>query len=225
MTSRLQISESIAGASRSVRQRYTLSVEFTKRAAQALQPSDAGYPPARGEDVQAAVLVPLFFKHGVPHLLLTKRAAHLRRHRGEVAFPGGRRDPQDDSPAATALREAYEEIGLPPEQVLVIGLLETFETHTGFQVTPVVGLIPYPLEFRLDRRETERLIEAPLPVIARAEAREVREFIINNRPRSVYFFHYADADPIWGASGYIVQRFLDVVYPLVLADLAGEAVL
>ena len=175
--------------------------------------------------MQAAVLVPLFFKQGIPYLLLTKRAAHLRRHPGEIAFPGGRRDPHDTSPAATALREAQEEIGLPPEHVVVLGLLETFETNTGFQVTPVVGLIPYPVAFRLDRRETERLIEVPLPVLARAEAREVRQYIVNGRPRSVYFFHYADTDPIWGASGYIVQRFLDVVYPLVLADLAGEAVL
>jgi 8-oxo-dGTP pyrophosphatase MutT (NUDIX family) len=205
------------------RQRYTVSSEFTKRAAQALQQWDVGYPATEGEEVQAAVLVPLFFKQGIPHLLFIKRASHLRRHRGEVAFPGGRRDPQDTSPVMTALRETAEEIGLPAEQVLVIGLLESFSTSTGFQITPVVGVIPYPVEFRLDNRETERLIEVPLPVIARAEAREVRQFIINQRPRKVYFFHHADRDPIWGASGYIVQQFLEVVYPLVLADLAGEA--
>ncbi len=216
-------SEVATSANWSFLQRYTVSPEFTSQAAKALRRSDAGYPPASGNDAQAAVLVPLFFKRGVPHLLLTKRAAHLRRHRGEIAFPGGRRDPQDLSPAATALREAYEEIGLPAEEVLVIGLLESFETNTGFRITPVIGVIPYPIEFRLDHQETERLIEVPLPVIARAEAREVRQFIINNHPRSVYFFHHADDDPIWGASGYIVQRFLDVVYPLVIADLAGEA--
>jgi 8-oxo-dGTP pyrophosphatase MutT (NUDIX family) len=205
-------------------QRYTVSIEFTRQAAQVLQPWDAGYQPTGGDDVQAAVLVPLFFKQGIPHLLLTKRASHLRRHRGEVAFPGGRRDPQDTSPVMTALREAQEEIGLPAEQVLVIGLLETFATHTGFRITPVVGVIPYPIEFHLDDRETEALIEVPLPVIARTEAREVRQFIVNHRLRNVYFFHHADRDPIWGASGYIVQQFLDVVYPLVIADLAGEAV-
>lgn len=152
-----------------------------------LQPWDAGYHPTGGDDVQAAVLVPLFFKQGIPHLLLTKRASHLRRHRGEVAFPGGRRDPQDTSPVMTALREAQEEIGLPAEQVLVIGLLETFATHTGFRITPVVGVIPYPIEFHLDDRETESLIEVPLPVIARTEAREVRQFIVNHRLRNVYF--------------------------------------
>ncbi len=205
-------------------QRYTVSIEFTQQAAQVLQPWDTGYQPTGGDDVPAAVLVPLFFKHGIPHLLLTKRASHLRRHRGEVAFPGGRRDPQDTSPVMTALREAQEEIGLPAEQVLVLGLLETFATHTGFRITPVVGVIPYPMEFRLDDRETEALIEVPLPVIARTEAREVRQFIVNHRLRKVYFFHHADRDPIWGASGYIVQQFLDVVYPLVIADLAGEAV-
>jgi len=219
----LQSGRSVSSLTDADQRRYTVSVEFARRAAQALQRWDVGYPPAGGDDVQAAVLVPLFFKQGIPHLLLTKRASHLRRHRGEVAFPGGRRDPQDTSPVMTALREAEEEIGLPAGQVLVIGLLETFATHTGFRITPVVGVIPYPIEFRLDDRETESLIEVPLPVIARTEAREVRQFIVNHRLRNVYFFHHADRDPIWGASGYIVQQFLDVVYPLVIADLAGEA--
>ncbi|QUW02364.1 CoA pyrophosphatase [Chloracidobacterium validum] len=225
MTINLQIDRSVAGPAGPDAQRYTVSVEFTRRAAQVLRRWDAGYAPANGDDAQAAVLVPLFFKHGMPHLLLTKRASHLRRHRGEVAFPGGRRDPHDTSPVMTALREAHEEIGLPAEQVLVIGLLDPFETNTGFQITPVVGIIPYPIAFQLDHSETECLIEVPLPVIARTEARETRQFLVNNRLRSVYFFHYAERDPIWGASGYIVQRFLDVVYPLVIADLAGEAVL
>lgn len=220
----LQSGKSVSSLSWPDQRRYTVSIEFAQRAAQVLQRWDTTYPPTGSDDVQAAVLVPLFFKHGIPHLLLTKRASHLRRHRGEVAFPGGRRDPQDTSPVMTALREAQEEIGLPADQVLVIGLLETFVTHTGFRVTPVVGVIPYPVEFRLDNRETEALIEVPLPVIARAEAREVRQFVVNRRPRDVYFFHHADRDPIWGASGYIVQQFLDVVYPLVIADVAGEAV-
>ncbi|MGQ9895975.1 MAG: CoA pyrophosphatase [Acidobacteriota bacterium] len=217
----LQLGRSINHLGGRDQQRYIVSSEFTRQAAQVLQRWDVGYLPTGGDDVQAAVLVPLFFKQGIPHLLLTKRASHLRRHRGEVAFPGGRRDPQDTSPVMTALREAQEEIGLPEEQVMVIGLLETFTTHTGFQVTPVVGVIPYPTEFRLDTRETEALIEVSLPIIARTEAREVRQFIVNQRPRNVYFFHHADSDPIWGASGYIVQQFLDVVYPLVIADLAG----
>jgi 8-oxo-dGTP pyrophosphatase MutT (NUDIX family) len=143
-------------------------------------------------------------------------------HKGEVAFPGGRRDP-DETPVETALRETAEEIGLSRESVEILGALDTFNTNTGYQVTPIVGLIPYPAEFRVNPHEIERLIEVPLPVIARPEAREVREFEVMGRMRPIFFYHYADRDPIWGASGYIVHRFLLTVYPLLMDDLRSEA--
>jgi 8-oxo-dGTP pyrophosphatase MutT (NUDIX family) len=174
------------------------STEFTE--------SESGSP--------AAVLVPLFLKEQSPHLLLTKRSAELRNHRGEVAFPGGRRDHDDASPVETALRESKEEVGLHPDAVEVLGALDTFKTGTGFRVTPIVGVIPYPYSFTVNPHEIAQLIEVPLPVIARPEAREVRDMSFRGRSHAVHFFHYAERDPIWGASGYIVHRFLEVVYPL-----------
>lgn len=200
---------------------YTVSWEFVERARRALGGFVSQFGPENAA-TQASVLVPVFFKSGVPHLLLTKRSSHLRRHKGEVAFPGGRRDP-DETPVETALRETAEEIGLSRESVEILGALDTFNTNTGYQVTPIVGLIPYPAEFRVNPHEIERLIEVPLPVIARPEAREVREFEVMGRKRPIFFYHYADRDPIWGASGYIVHRFLLTVYPLLMDDLRSEA--
>lgn len=200
---------------------YTVSWEFVERARRALGGFVAEFTPTETV-AQASVLVPIFFKSGIPYLLLTKRSSHLRKHRGEVAFPGGRRDP-DETPVETALRETAEEIGLAPEGIEILGALDTFHTNTGYQVTPIVGLIPYPVTFRVNPHEIERLIEVPLPVIARPEAREVREIEVFGTIRRLFFFHYADADPIWGASGYIVHRFLQTVYPLLTDDLRSES--
>ncbi len=91
--------------------------------------------------VPAAVLVPFLRRGGRLHLLLEKRAAHLNHHRGQIAFPGGARELDDDSAVETALREAAEEVGLNPRQVTVYGLLDDLVTVTGFRVTPVVGRI------------------------------------------------------------------------------------
>lgn len=110
-----------------------------------LQPPSAGQPnlPRR----QAAVLVPII-AHPEPTLLLTRRAATLRKHAGQVAFPGGMMDSSDTSLVATALREAWEEVAIPPDAVNVIGVLPPVTSSTGFQVTPVVGILPAGLRWQ-----------------------------------------------------------------------------
>ncbi|MBX7222989.1 MAG: CoA pyrophosphatase [Blastocatellia bacterium] len=163
--------------------------------------------------IPAAVLVPLFYKAGIPHLLLTKRSAKLRDHKGEVAFPGGRTDPEDGSPQVTALREAEEEIGLQRDDVHLLGEMDPLMTSTGYFVTPVIGMIPHPYEFQLSSHEIEYLIEVPVPQIARPEALEIREFWFLGKARDVYFYHHSEKDPIWGVSGRIVHQFLSLVYP------------
>lgn len=90
---------------------------------------------------QAAVLIPVV-RRPQPGLLLTQRAIHLRKHAGQVAFPGGAVDSTDASLIAAALREAQEEVAIPPQAVEVIGVLPPVDSVTGFQVTPVVGIIP-----------------------------------------------------------------------------------
>ena len=118
------------------------------------------------EPAHAAVLVPLVQRDdgsdGVLQVLLTRRAAHLRDHAGQISFPGGRSEPEDGSPAATALREAEEEVGLPRAQVDVIGLMPTYTTVTGYIVTPVVALVRAPYVLTLDSFEVAEAFEVPL---------------------------------------------------------------
>ena len=117
---------------------------------------------ARDAVVGAAVLVPLVDRPSGVSVLLTRRADHLRRHAGQVSFPGGRADPGDRDETATALREAHEEIGLPPERVEVLGALPADLTITGFAVRPVIALVHPPFDLRIDRNEVADTFEVPL---------------------------------------------------------------
>jgi 8-oxo-dGTP pyrophosphatase MutT (NUDIX family) len=119
-----------------------LTAEFLRRRMARAEPAReaADAEAARADGLAAAVLVPIIMD-AAPRILLTRRADHLRSHAGQVSFPGGRIDPEDASPEAAALREAWEEVALDPAAVEVIGRLPMHETGTGFVVTPVVGLV------------------------------------------------------------------------------------
>lgn len=110
---------------------------------------------------QAAVLVPIV-RRPQPGLLLTQRSIMLRKHAGQVAFPGGAVDATDSSLIAAALREAQEEVAIPPEAVEVIGVLPPVDSVTGFQVTPIVGIIPPDLPWRASEDEVAAVFEMPL---------------------------------------------------------------
>jgi 8-oxo-dGTP pyrophosphatase MutT (NUDIX family) len=109
----------------------------------------------------ASVLVPLVLREELT-VLLTQRTEHLNDHPGQISFPGGRSEPEDADAVATALREAEEEIGLPPTGVDVLGALPTYTTGTGFVVTPVVGLVQPGLALRPDPFEVAEVFEVPL---------------------------------------------------------------
>ena len=110
----------------------------------------------------AAVLVPLVERADGLSVLLTRRTAQLRDHAGQVSFPGGRSEPDDPDPAATALREAEEEIGLARRHADVLGALPNYSTVTAYVVTPVVALVRPPFELRLDPGEVDAAFEVPL---------------------------------------------------------------
>jgi len=127
--------------------------------------------------VRAAVLIPVVDRPAGLTVLLTLRTAHLRDHAGQVSFPGGRCEAEDDSPVVTALREADEEIGLQTAQVEVLSVLPEYWTRTGFRITPVLGLVTPPLNLRLDDFEVAEVFEPPFayfldPAHYRREARE-----------------------------------------------------
>lgn len=110
----------------------------------------------------AAVLIPLIPRPQGVTVLLTERAADLPHHAGQISFPGGQREVHDQSPCDTALREAHEEVGLKPDNVRVLGYMSDYVTGTGFQITPVVGLLTPRLNLQIDRQEVSAVFEAPL---------------------------------------------------------------
>jgi 8-oxo-dGTP pyrophosphatase MutT (NUDIX family) len=124
-------------------------------------PGDGGAFAGR-EPAHAAVLVPLVQRGDTLHVLLTRRTDHLRDHAGQVSFPGGRSEAHDAGAAATALREAEEEVGLPHDRVEVIGEMPAYTTITRFVVTPVVALVQPPFELALDSFEVAEAFEVPL---------------------------------------------------------------
>jgi 8-oxo-dGTP pyrophosphatase MutT (NUDIX family) len=150
----------------------------------------------------AAVLVPVVDR-AEPTVLLTRRTESLRRHAGQVAFPGGRIDPEDADPIAAALREAHEEVALPPHHVALIGVDVPYETGTGYSVTPVVGLIPPDLPLVPAEAEVAALFEAPLAYLLDPANHQVREAEWQGRSRR-YFSIDWDTHHIWGATAAMI---------------------
>lgn len=161
----------------------------------------------------SAVLVPLYVAQGQLWVLLTRRADHLPHHPGQYAFPGGAREPQDKDEASTALRETREELGIPEESVMILGLLDDFLTVTGFVISPVVGVIPYPFSLQPDPREVAAVVPLPFSVAANPLLVEEQEFIWHGKTYRWPVIHYG-ARRIWGATARIlldlVQRLSDV---------------
>ena len=165
-------------------------------------------PPAT-EPVPAAVLVPLFLapESRDPHVVLTKRRSDLRRHAGEISFPGGRKDAEDPDLTTTALREAEEEIGLPREQVDLLGELPPTSTFvTNYVIHPFVATIPAGVAWRISAKEVDVVLELPLQGLR--EARTKTE--IERRGMTFETDAYVlDGQVIWGATARILENLLE----------------
>jgi 8-oxo-dGTP pyrophosphatase MutT (NUDIX family) len=160
------------------------------------------------------VLVPLFLAatDGEPHAVFTRRRADLRRHAGEISFPGGRRDPEDGDLRETALREAEEEIGLPRAAVHLLGELPPVSTFvTNYVIHPYVGSIPAGLAWRVSEREVDAVLELPLRALRESRTRTRIE------RRGIAFetdAYIVDGHLIWGATARIVEHLLERVNQL-----------
>jgi 8-oxo-dGTP pyrophosphatase MutT (NUDIX family) len=158
----------------------------------------------------AAVLVPLFEKGKDCHLLFTKRTDTVRYHKGEISFPGGVFDEGDSELEQTAVREAFEEIGLQQDDVQILGALDDIVTITEFIVTPFVGLFPYPYPFKVSPIEIAELIEVPLSSLLDEKCFGEREIMQGEKKRIVYTYQYGK-HTIWGATALILKQFLDLI--------------
>jgi 8-oxo-dGTP pyrophosphatase MutT (NUDIX family) len=156
----------------------------------------------------AGVLAPVIIRDGVAELILTKRSSALKHHPGQIAFPGGKQDENDDDVVAAALREAHEEIGLPPNLVDVLGTLPTHETVTGFQVTPVIGLVREEFVITAEPGEVEEVFFVPLSHVLKEANFSVQSRRWRGQMRSYYAVPYGPYY-IWGATARMLRAWTD----------------
>jgi 8-oxo-dGTP pyrophosphatase MutT (NUDIX family) len=180
-----------------------------------LKPAEAVALDVRG-GTDSAVLVALFIDDDGLHVVLTERRHDLRRHAGEISFPGGRRDDSDADLCMTALREAHEEIGLAPEEVDLVGALQPTPTiATGYAIYPFVGLIAAGRAWQLSPREVAGVLEPPLAeVLAGYERRRLLRRGLPIRTDT----YMVGEKLIWGATARMLGDLFDRIGPLLQRD-------
>ena len=158
----------------------------------------------------AAVLVPIVDRPEGMSVLLTQRTPHLTAHAGQISFPGGRIEEGDPDATAAALRETEEEVGLSRDHITVIGRLDTYVTGTGFEITPIVGIVRTPFPLTIDPFEVAEVFEVPLSFVldSRNHRRMTREF--ENRTRVFFVLPYEGRN-IWGATAGMLVNLAEVL--------------
>jgi 8-oxo-dGTP pyrophosphatase MutT (NUDIX family) len=169
-----------------------------------------GMTPPSTALLPAAVLVPLIDRPEGMSVLLTQRTPHLSAHAGQISFPGGRIEESDADATAAALRETEEEVGLTREHVRVIGRLDTYVTGTGFEITPVVGIVSPPFPLAIDPFEVSEVFEVPLAFVLDPanHCRTTRDFEQRTR---VFFVLSFENRNIWGATAGMLVNLAEVL--------------
>lgn len=165
-------------------------------------PGETAFRPSR----TAAVLVPLL-DLPEPEMVFTRRAEHLPQHPGQVSFPGGAAEENDVSAVQTALREAHEEIGLPPQVTHPIGFLDRMDTISDYRVLPVVALITSPVNWVLDEREVAEVFTVPLSVVLDSEQYEARSSRWHGNDYTLYTLYWQN-QKIWGATAAVLMNLI-----------------
>lgn len=184
----------------------------------------ADYSPSRiyDEPRDAAVLVPIIYRNQRPFLLFTKRSEELGNHPGQMSFPGGGREPTDDSLFDTAAREAHEEISLAPTDITFIGQLDDIRTGTGYSVTPFVAEIP-DRDYQPDEREVAEITKLPLAGITDPTNYEAEPRSSPRYDDTVIHYFHVNGFTVWGATGRILVQFLELTTDWTAPELPGPA--
>ena len=160
--------------------------------------------------VSAAVLLPVYYKQGQHYILFTKRTEKVKEHKGQISFPGGTYNKRDGTLVNTALRECAEEIGLMDYDVEVLGELDdTITTTSSYIISPFVGFIPSPYQFKVNRKEIEDIIEVPISALLDKGCLRQEIEIVDGKATTSYFYHY-QGQVIWGATAKILNQFLGI---------------
>jgi len=163
--------------------------------------------------IPAAVLIPLFFKDGQAHILFTKRTTKVATHKGQISFPGGRKDESDHDLLFTALRETDEEVGIKEKDIKIFGQTDIFLTNTDFLVTPFVGSYPNPYTYNVSTDEIDRLIEVPLLHLLDDNIFRVQEITRHGFNWKIHYYNF-NGDVIWGVTGFLLSNFLSIIFGL-----------
>lgn len=186
-------------------QKERISRILSQRERQTIVFTDAPLAPA-------AVLVPLYEKRGEYYILFTRRTERVEHHKGQICFPGGARHEGDRSLLDAALRETFEEVGVKPEDVEVLGELDRMATLTSnFLISPFVGIIPYPYEFTVSEDEIQELVEVPISALLDEKNYREESQVYEGKPYLASFFEH-EGKVIWGATAVILKQFLALVF-------------
>ena len=160
--------------------------------------------------VAAAVLLPIYDRQGQYYILFTKRTEQVKVHKGQMSFPGGTYQEGDGTLLNTALRECAEEIGLVADEVEILGALDDVATQTSsYIISPFVGVIPWPYEFKVSTDEIEEIIEVPVSVLLGEGCLREETVTIDDEAVASCSYHY-QGRVIWGATAGILGQFLDI---------------
>ncbi len=155
---------------------------------------------------RAGILMPYVRRDAGLQFLLTKRTEGVEHHKGQISFPGGVQDEGDTDLVATALREAKEEIGLPPDAVQILGLFDDYPTHTGFLITPVVGYIDHLPQLTPNTDEVAEVLQVPISIFLDPERERRFQIERDGAVHDVYSYEYNGYE-IWGVTAAIIRRF------------------
>ncbi len=185
------------------------SIASTLRASSQAENSRASLSGLR----KAAVLLPLLCDGDHWHLLFIRRTELVQDHKGQVSFPGGAFEPEDVDLEATALRETWEEVGIPSQEINLLGKLSVFSSVSGFAITPVVGRIPWPFPLKLEPTEVSRAFTIPIEWLAHSANWSEKPYTrLNGRQEKVIFFNHYDGELLWGITARITLDFLELLH-------------